>query len=366
MAVSLPLPALLSQALVAFTIEFDNEFEHQMPHRTAMRGPSPGAGDGPWLVSMVMWWNCMRFVGEAWMPVTELVRLARTETNLPGMQRWGYIDLAPRPNDVRAKPPQSDLLVRSTSCGRKGQELWGPLAEVVVRRWEQRFGARVVDALRNSLAALVSRLGAELPDCLPILRYGLFTRGPATIGATPAGRDAASLPLPALLARPLVAFAVEFEAASLLSLAICANLLRVLREDPVPLRDLPVRSGVSKESVSMALGILDKQRLVVAEPDPSARGRVIRLTPAGRQAQEASRRLIGAVEESWVERLGAPLIGDLRAVLEALAGEANSAASPLFEGLQPYPDGWRALVPKPEALPHFPMVLHRGGYPDGS
>ncbi len=28
-----PLSALLSQAMVAFTIEFDNEFERQMPHR---------------------------------------------------------------------------------------------------------------------------------------------------------------------------------------------------------------------------------------------------------------------------------------------------------------------------------------------
>jgi hypothetical protein len=33
MAAGLPLPTLLSQALVAFTIEFDNEFERQMPHR---------------------------------------------------------------------------------------------------------------------------------------------------------------------------------------------------------------------------------------------------------------------------------------------------------------------------------------------
>ena len=38
----LPLPALLSQALVSFTIELDNEFEHQMPHRTRNHG-STGA-----------------------------------------------------------------------------------------------------------------------------------------------------------------------------------------------------------------------------------------------------------------------------------------------------------------------------------
>jgi len=32
MAAGLPLSTLLSQVLVAFTIEFDNEFERRMPH----------------------------------------------------------------------------------------------------------------------------------------------------------------------------------------------------------------------------------------------------------------------------------------------------------------------------------------------
>jgi hypothetical protein len=38
MTPELPLPAQLSQALVAFAIEFDNEFEHRMPHRTTSHG----------------------------------------------------------------------------------------------------------------------------------------------------------------------------------------------------------------------------------------------------------------------------------------------------------------------------------------
>jgi hypothetical protein len=51
----LPLPSLLSHALVAFTIEFDNEFEHQVPHRTTNHGSTPDSRHAPWLVSMVMW-----------------------------------------------------------------------------------------------------------------------------------------------------------------------------------------------------------------------------------------------------------------------------------------------------------------------
>lgn len=50
-----PLSALLSQALVAFTVEFDNEFERQMGE-----AGFPGAR-----LSLVMWANVMRFVAAA-------------------------------------------------------------------------------------------------------------------------------------------------------------------------------------------------------------------------------------------------------------------------------------------------------------
>src|SRR5277367_944777 len=86
-----PHSTLLSQVLVAFTIEFDNEFEHQMPHRTTNHQSAAGTRQGPWLVSMAMWSNCMQFVGEGGVTIVELERLARTKTNLNGMERWGYI-----------------------------------------------------------------------------------------------------------------------------------------------------------------------------------------------------------------------------------------------------------------------------------
>ena len=86
------LPTLLAQTLVAFTIEFDNEFEHRMPHRTNYFG-----GDmGPWLVSMAMWFNCMRYVGEDGISAKDLERAARTRTNQDGMRRWGYVTTSPR------------------------------------------------------------------------------------------------------------------------------------------------------------------------------------------------------------------------------------------------------------------------------
>ena len=77
MTEELALPARLSQALVAFTIEFDNEFEHRMPHRTTRHGSTPGMAHPPYLVSMAMWVNCMRFVSEEGIPAAELARRAQ-------------------------------------------------------------------------------------------------------------------------------------------------------------------------------------------------------------------------------------------------------------------------------------------------
>jgi hypothetical protein len=106
----LPRSALLSQVLVAFTIEFDNEFEHQMPHRTTTHNSNAISCQSPSLVSLAMWSNCMRFVGEEGVRVGELETLARTATNLPGMERWGYIVVEPEASDIRPKPPCSRWL----------------------------------------------------------------------------------------------------------------------------------------------------------------------------------------------------------------------------------------------------------------
>ncbi len=174
-AVDLPLSALLSQALVAFTIEFDNEFERQMPHRTTSHGRTPGAHT-PWLVSLVMWSNCMQFVGETGISVGDLEALARTKTNLNGMERWGYIVVAPDPADSRPKPPRSAWLIRVTPAGRKAQDVWRPMFGAIEKRWIERFGQEEIARLRELLANLIRRMELDLPDCLPILGYGLFGR----------------------------------------------------------------------------------------------------------------------------------------------------------------------------------------------
>jgi DNA-binding MarR family transcriptional regulator len=367
----LSLSTLLSHALVAFTIEFDNEAERRMQHRTTRHGATQGSLHAPWLVSMVMWSNCMKFLDDEGITVRELERRARTKTNLAGMVRWGYITAESNSPRQDGRRPKADSIIRRTESGRQAQQIWEPLFAEIEKRWRKRFGDEPIERLRESLWAVARQIEIELPDCLPILGYGLLSERPrlAKASASISGDEnhPASLTLAALLSRVLLAFALDFERESSLSLAIGANLLRLLDEKGVLVRDLPRLSGVSKESLAVALGILGKMRLAVVGRDASgSKLKVVRLTTAGRAAQTDYHELLGKVEASWQSGYGKNAIGALRDSLERVVGGSMSQVSPLFGGLEPYPANWRASRPRPETLPFYPMVLHRGGYPDGN
>jgi hypothetical protein len=311
------LSSLLSQFLVAFTIELDNEFERRMPHSTTNHGST---GAGPWLVSMAMWFTCMRFVTEEGITKRELVMRARADTNLNGMKRWGYITIA-------------DSVIRPTVWGVRAREIWPSLFGIVESRWRERFGESEIEELRAALLTVAGRLNPDLPDCMPILGYGLFSRLPQRVRPSVLSSDA---PLPVLLAKVLLAFTIEFERDSEVSLAICAN---VLRHEGAAVKDLPRIAGVSREAIAMAVGFLERHGF-------ARKAKVLELTARGRSARDAySERAQG----------GEPA---LREMLERLA--------PGLGRIDLWSEGWRASVRKPEELPHFPMTLHRGGYPDGS
>ncbi len=367
MATPFPLPTLLSQALVAFTIEFDNEFEHRIPHRTKDRLVR---GGGPWLVSQAMWANFMRFVRPDGTPLHELAVEARL-TNLRGLQRWGYVKVEPDPADRRPRPPRGDWVVRPTARGRAAQDVWRPLGPEIEGRWAERFGQDAIDRLRASLDAILARADVPLPAYLPVLGYGLWTHLPPTprgAAARPVADDTDAGDLSVPLARVLLLYALDAEPVAKLSMAIGSNVLRVLDETGVPVRDLPRLTGVSKESIAVATGFMAKLGLVAMEPHPRAvRTNRMRLTAAGTQIRERFGR--GAARLST--RGGRPASGAdrldaLRTAIEPLVVATGDGRSPLWQGLEPYPDGWRAGVRRPEILPHYPMVLHRGGFPDGA
>lgn len=361
----LPFSALLSFALVAFTIETDNAAESQTPHTTTRQGKST-AVYGPWLTSMVMWLNCLKHLPGDGITVRELQHRARTATNLNGMMRWGYIFMAPAPMDTRARPPIADWVVKPTAAGNVAKQVWEPLLAAIERRWEKRFGWEEIEELRTALRAIAVELPPTLPDCMPILGFGLsMNRKPGKRSEAEDTEPIEELSLPELLARVLVAFALEFEEASKLSLALCADVLRVVNEKGVRVRDLPALSGVSKEAIAMALGFMKKRGLCVEEQEGAGMARVVKLTAKGRVAQVAYEHLGSEVEARWEHRFS-DRMSRLRKALEKLLGDSGRDQTELLKGIEPQKGCWRAEAPRPKTLPWFPMVLHRGGYPDGS
>jgi hypothetical protein len=194
----LPLSTLLSHALVAFTVEFDNEFERRMDHRTTTHGATSGSADAPWLTSLAMWANCVEFLDEDAVTVAELERRARTHTNLDGMRRWGYVTIDGRGRGTGATRARPDSLLRLTPAGLRARETWRPPPALIEQRWRERFGGVPFDRLQSSLVEIARGLEPGLPDCLPILGHGLFSEA-GSGGRVLADGSRPELPLSALL-----------------------------------------------------------------------------------------------------------------------------------------------------------------------
>ena len=352
------LSTLLSHALVAFTIELDNEFERLFLE----------AGGGARVVSLTMWSNLLRFVGDG-APVGELVTAVglpkrTTLSRLGGVERWRYVSVGPatgkREGYGSARGVKDDWLVELTPAGRRAAAIWPALPAEIEARWRARFGAEEVGALRDALVAIDEAIDTPLPEFVSVVSstHAMVLELPSVERTATEG-----VSLVTLLAHALLAYTIDFEDGSPVSLPLSANVLRVLGEADVPVRELPALAGVSKEAVEVSLTALKKTDYVVVEGAPASK-RMVRLTPAGTRLQVDQRRLHARIGKRWDAAL--------RPSLERILDHAD-----LSSGLRPHPTGWRASKPyarQTEAvladprgrLPHYPMVLHRGGWPDGS
>ena len=360
-ASSAPLSTLLSQALVAFTIELDNEFERRFPE----------AGGGARVVSLTMWSNLLRFVGDG-TTVGELVAAVGLPkrsalSRLGGVERWRYVSVGPatgkREGYGSARGMKDDWVVRFTPAGLRAAEIWpalpgrdrGALARAVRRRGDRRARReRYAPSTRPSTRRCPSSSRSSAA------RTAMALELPSV--ETRAASD--DLSLVTLLAHALMAYTIDFEDGSPVSLPLSANVLRVLGETGVPVRELPSLAGVSKEAVEVSLTSLGEDGL----RGRRGRARIEANGPRDARGSESSRRIsVASTRES-----GSGGTRSLRASLERILDHPDLSA-----GLQPYPTGWRASKPyaqQTEAvladprgrLPHYPMVLHRGGWPDGS
>lgn len=349
----LPVSTLLSQTLVAFTIEADYEFEQRMPHSTTegrRRGQAAGGGN-PWLVSLAFWSMCLAHVPEQGTTVGEVLERGFLEDTFllgtnPGIVRWGYLRLDP--GDSTSKRPNKSWLVRVRPAGHRAQQTWAPIPHLVEQSWCTRWPS--VTELRPALEDLVGRFDRALPDYVPVnaaqrSRISIPSRPPVPVK----GAD-----LPSLLAKALVQFTIEVEQVSPLPMVHAANVGRALVDGPVVRRDLAHVTGVAKETLAVMVGILEKTG--VLRPDTHED---VALTAGGRAAAATTFAAVADVEHRW----GAV---ELREALEPLVGDGTLAGSPLRLAVDPPKGTWRANRRLPATLPHHPVVSHRGGYPDGS
>jgi hypothetical protein len=336
------LSALLSQALVAFTVEFDNEFERRM-----LRAGYPGA-----LLSLVVWSNLMRFLTAGDLCVSELAARALATENqikfeLGCLERWRFVVLRPDSADDRPIPQRihgragrilrdgwgsgrgirSQWLVRLTEKARKATEIWPSLFGDIEQRWAARFGAHQLESLRQALGAVVKQLDLDLPQALP--GYGNADYPYPKLQTPRTGVD----PLPVLLSQLLLAFTIDFDRESRVPLRLCANTLRVLGQTPVPLGEIPRLTGGSPETSDIGW---EAKPYVAIEPDPTARrGKVARLTPLGLRAQRNYHELVREIEDRWRARFGEERIRSIRECIENLFVARGAERLLLAEGLVP-------------------------------
>ena len=376
----LPLTALLSMVLTAFIIEFDNEFERLVPHWTTTSRKVEEPRLGTWLVSMAGWYY-LHLLGQDGATTGELRDRARAPLlPLAGMERWGYVTFGPSPAHPDVK--RSDWLVRPSIKGRVARELGDPLCTIIEERWRQRFSGGSAQTLRECLLKVVAKLDTELPDFLPVLGYGLFSetfhQKEKTKAKADLDRDTAfASSLPSLLMKALVTITTDFEKNWPIALPVSANVLRILSEKGVATRDLPRLSGVSKEAIGFAMSWLFKNKMIEYTVNSSEpRKKLVRLTEKGSLAQLACRERLNAVETDFKSRFSSEA-DMLTSTLQQTLLSRDENGSILGSGLIPQPGCWRAskqylrqtleMVRDPfAALPHYPMVLHRGGFPDGS
>jgi hypothetical protein len=318
-----PLSALLSQVLVAYTVELDNRFELAM----SLAG-YPGAR-----LSLVVWTNLLRFVPEDGITVGDLQAASVGSRDGSGLQlgcleRWRFIyfqDDEDGPADSQERPEvkrngwgrgrgiKQTWVVHLARRGRLAESIWPKVWPEVEERWKQRFGAGYV-SLCDALHQIEEHRDVELPLGLPGgLDVPWTWAYPPRI---PREKDAA-IPISALLSRVLLMFANEFNQRSRMPIRLCANTIRVLNEDTgVRLGDLPKLTGVSPEASDIGWVL---KRFVVVESDPSGkRGKVAKLSPPGVKVQKTYRQLTSEIEKEWEDKFGSTEVRRLRSSLEAV------------------------------------------------
>ena len=295
-AEQVPLTTLLAFVWTAFTIEVDNAVEAVgSEHLSRLFG-----------VSIAMWANGLRFIGEEGVTVDELHALARARCNIGGLERWGWISVG----DVGAgrregygshRGVKGATVLRPTRAGSYARRLWPRMIATVEERWQERFGREVIGSLRGASVPLTGAMPWAPPEVHP--SDGFYTH---VIEGSVAHENP---PLVALMGQALTALTLRQEKDAEVSLPIAADFLRVIGSRAVRTRDLPSSAGVSKEAVAMAINFLKARHFAELVPAGS-----VKLTATGLDALDGFRARAARTKDETLQAALVALVSRARGV----------------------------------------------------
>ncbi len=330
-----PLPTLLGRALGAFAHRYDS-----------------ARGEDRSIPQLAVWANALRSIDAEGTEQRQLGRRAVISTRVAEvvvsrLERRGRVSVEAKTIPGRRGKAR---IVHLTPDGRAARNGAGRLVDTVQEDWRQRFGNDGIVRLREALSSVVDRIPVELPHYItgygagdPSVTggdYVLEDPGPPRIPAhgqdwpvviRKPGSTAADLPLPALLAQVLGAFAIDYERERLGHLSVVSNFLRFVGDEGVTLERAQALGGVTGNGKTLHERHLD----VVVEPGRARdKGRRVYLTPKSRRMRDAYPHLVGEIEEKWLEEYG-DAVAQMRSALNAMDEQFD-------DDLPDYPDtnGW--------------------------
>lgn len=298
---SLPLSALLAQALLSVTQRYEQR----------------GAGSDD-LPRVGVWSNVLRPVGDGTslreLPLAARLskRAVRAAVGVAEKYAWltrdgNTVRLSRAGQAVRERWPALDADVEASV----GNELSGPLRDLVRQlhlEWPHYpTGYGPADhSITGGVYAGGGRTDSKVPthgtDWAPVLRHDVD------------GSSVEALPLSALLSQAFVAFAADFEELWLGGLHLAATVLRLLPDEGLPIKEIPMLSGLKGDGKS----VLERHGYLQIVRGADAKVRVAVPTPRGRHTRDEYEAALQRVEARWCSKYGGEVVTRLRSALENL------------------------------------------------
>ena len=303
MPVTLPMNALLSQALLTVGHEYEKR----------------GAGSAG-LPTLAVWSNVLRPVGDG-IDIRELPAAARlskravraavgaAEKHGWAVQDGGVVRLSAAGETARERWPSLDADVDSSVAGDVARPLRGLVRQLYLEWPHYPTGYGPADhAITGGVytaggGQIDSKVPTHAADSAPVVRNDVE------------GSSVEGLPVSALLSQAFVAFAADFEELWIGGLHLAATVLRLLPDEGVAVTDIPMLSRLKGDGKS----VLERHGYVEITRDAgNPKVRLAVPTARGRNTRDEYESTVARVEDRWGPKYGADLVETLRSELESL------------------------------------------------